>query len=201
MGTRFEDQPPEHWAGPESLDPTPVWKQFLLVGLLLLGAIALVVVVSAAALAPLVVTPPALMPGERLVLRPSDVPAVGAPPRRIGAPLVDEARAFWIVRPNRTDAFAFRATWSASVGGAQCAVDLDRTGNVAVPGSSGNIPPLTAPCGDMNATPLFDLTGAPIAGARRGLDRYLVSVRDDRVIVNLGRLISAPEHASAPKAP
>ena len=32
MGTRYEDQPPEHWAGPESLDPTPVWKQFALIG-------------------------------------------------------------------------------------------------------------------------------------------------------------------------
>jgi hypothetical protein len=25
MGTRYEDQPVEQWAGPESLDPTPVW--------------------------------------------------------------------------------------------------------------------------------------------------------------------------------
>ena len=32
MGTRYEDQPPDHWAGPESLDPTPVWKQFALIG-------------------------------------------------------------------------------------------------------------------------------------------------------------------------
>ena len=31
MGTHYHDQPPEHWAGPESLDPTPVWKQYLLV--------------------------------------------------------------------------------------------------------------------------------------------------------------------------
>jgi hypothetical protein len=31
VGTRYEDQPTEHWAGPESLDPTPVWKQYILV--------------------------------------------------------------------------------------------------------------------------------------------------------------------------
>src|SRR5687768_8219407 len=68
MGTRYEDQPPEHWAGPESLDPTPVWKQFLVVGLLALGALALIAVVSLFALAPQLATPPALVPGDRLVL-------------------------------------------------------------------------------------------------------------------------------------
>ena len=36
MGTRHEDQPAEHWAGAESLDPTPVWKQYILIALLLL---------------------------------------------------------------------------------------------------------------------------------------------------------------------
>jgi len=39
MGTRHEDQPPEHWAGAASLDPTPVWKQYLLIGLGVLGAL------------------------------------------------------------------------------------------------------------------------------------------------------------------
>lgn len=43
MGTRHEDQPPEHWAGAASLDPTPVWKQYLLIGLGVLGALVLVV--------------------------------------------------------------------------------------------------------------------------------------------------------------
>ena len=33
MGTRHEDQPAEHWAGAESLDPTPVWKQYVLIAL------------------------------------------------------------------------------------------------------------------------------------------------------------------------
>ena len=88
MGTRYEDQPPELWAGPESLDPTPVWKQFLLIGLLLLGAIALVVGVSAVAVAPLVVAPPALVPGDRLVLPGSYVRAIGAPPYDVVPPLV-----------------------------------------------------------------------------------------------------------------
>ena len=39
MGTRYEDQPTEHWAGPESLDPTPVWKQYLLVAAFVLIAL------------------------------------------------------------------------------------------------------------------------------------------------------------------
>jgi hypothetical protein len=38
-------------------------------------------------------------------------------------------------------------------------------------------------------------------GARRGLDRYLVSVSDDRVIVNLGRLIVAEERTPATPPP
>src|SRR5213593_365535 len=63
MGTRFEDQPPEHWAGPESLDPTPVWKQYLLVGLFLIGALALVSVIGYLALAPQLATPRALGAG------------------------------------------------------------------------------------------------------------------------------------------
>jgi len=68
VGTRYDDQPPEHWAGPASLDPTPVWKQYLLVVLLLLGALAIIGVAAALALAPQLATPPALVPGDRLVL-------------------------------------------------------------------------------------------------------------------------------------
>ncbi len=52
MGTRYQDQPVEHWAGPESLDPTPVWKQYLLVALLLVVGLVAVVAVSVTALAP-----------------------------------------------------------------------------------------------------------------------------------------------------
>ena len=39
MGTRHEDQPAEHWAGAESLDPTPVWKQYVLIAGLLFGGL------------------------------------------------------------------------------------------------------------------------------------------------------------------
>jgi uncharacterized Tic20 family protein len=54
VGTRYEDQPPEVWADPDSLDPTPVWKQFLLIGLLLLpliwiGSVILMIMAAIAA--------------------------------------------------------------------------------------------------------------------------------------------------------
>ena len=52
MGTRHEDQPPEHWAGAESLDPTPVWKQYILIAGLLFGGLIAVLVVSLLAIAP-----------------------------------------------------------------------------------------------------------------------------------------------------
>src|SRR3989442_2787656 len=98
MGTRYEDQPPELWAGPESLDPTPVWKQFALVGLFLFLGLVLVGVVAAFAVAPQLVTPPALVPGGRLVLPLSALPTyvggAGAPPDRGGPPLVDGAPGF-----------------------------------------------------------------------------------------------------------
>src|SRR5439155_23460326 len=87
MGTRHEDQPTEHWAGPESLDPTPVWKQYLLVAALLVVGLVVVVIVAVTALAPSLATPPALVFGDRLVLSASDLPAVGAAPKLVGAPL------------------------------------------------------------------------------------------------------------------
>src|SRR5688500_6692940 len=83
MGTRYEDQPPEHWAGPESLDPTPVGKEFLVVGLLALAALGVIAVVSLFALAPMFVTPPALVPGGRLVLSREHVDSPSTGPVRI----------------------------------------------------------------------------------------------------------------------
>ncbi|HKC92075.1 MAG TPA: hypothetical protein VKE23_12200, partial [Candidatus Limnocylindria bacterium] len=83
MGTRYEDQPPELWAGPESLDPTPVWKQFALIGLFLVVGLVLVGGVAVFAAAPQLVAPPALVPGDRLVLPVSALPPIvsgaGAP--------------------------------------------------------------------------------------------------------------------------
>ena len=60
MGTRYEDQPAEHWAGAESLDPTPVWKQFALIGIFLALGLVLAGGVAVFAAAPQLVTPPAL---------------------------------------------------------------------------------------------------------------------------------------------
>jgi hypothetical protein len=193
MGTRNEDQPAEHWAGAESLDPTPVWKQYVLIALLLFGGLVAVLIVSLLAIAPQIVTPPALVPGDRLVLFATEAPAVGAPPRRIGAPLVDEARAVWLSQPSKGDVRALRARWSPHVGDVECDVQLTA--------SNSGAPLFSAPCGDRNAMPLFDLTGKPISGAARGLDHYLVSVSDDRMIVNLSRLIQADERVPAPQQP
>jgi hypothetical protein len=194
MGTRYEDQPVEHWAGPESLDPTPVWKQYLLVALLLVVGLVAVVAISLTALAPYFATPPALVAGDRLVLAASDVPAVGAAPRLFGARLAGAQRSFFLVQPVKGDVRALRARWAphaASTGG--CDIETAADLNIASP-----MPLLVAPCGDRNAIAAFDLHGAPVSGAARGLDQYLVSVSGDRVIVNLSRLIQAEERTNAP---
>ena len=193
MGTRYEDQPVEHWAGPESLDPTPVWKQYLLVALLLVVGLIFVIVVSVVALAPQFATPPALVPGDRLVLNAGDVPAVGAAPRLIGAPVVDDARSFYLVQPEKGQILAFRARWRARPAEPECRV---------VPAPSRRDQGFTAidcPVFVPGAAPLFDARGAPLdAAAVRGLDQYLVSVSSDRVIVNLSRLIESSERTNAP---
>jgi len=194
MGTRYEDQPPELWAGPESLDPTPVWKQFALIGIFLLLGLVVVGVVAALAVAPQVVSPPALVPGDRLVLAPADVPALGAPPQRIGPPLVDEAHAFWIARVSATEVAAFSARWSIQ-GATNCPVAWTPSINNSA------VRMYTASCGGRFVTAFFTERGEPSVGAPRGLDRYLVSVSDDRVIVNLSRLIVSAERTSAPPTP
>jgi hypothetical protein len=193
VGTRIEDQPPEHWAGPESLDPTPVWKQFALIGIFLLLGLVLLAGVAVFAAAPQLVTPPALVPGDRLVLSVADLPAVGAAPKRFGPPLVDDAHAFWLARLSSTETVAFRAIWTGSLGR-----DCPVTWNESL-----NNQPLrffTAACKGSGAT-IFNDRGEAGPGAPRGLDRYLVSVSDDRVIVNLSRLIVSPERTSAPPTP
>jgi hypothetical protein len=197
VGTRIEDQPPEHWAGPESLDPTPVWKQFALVGVFLLVGLVLLVAVAAFAAAPQLVTPPALVPGDRLVLPLSALPpyvgGTGALPNRIGPPLVDEARGFLLGRVDRSEVIAFRALWSPSEGQPECPVS---------PGIVDEKVGYIASC-EQGGGQLFkfDARGNPIERALRGLDRYLVSVTADRVIVNLDRLIVSLERSSAPPTP
>ncbi|HVD30620.1 MAG TPA: hypothetical protein VNE19_02770 [Methylomirabilota bacterium] len=193
MGTRIEDQPPEHWAGPESLDPTPVWKQFALIGIFLVFGLVLLGGVAVFAAAPQLVTPPALVPGDRLVLSTADLPAVGAAPKRFGAPLVDDAHAFWLARLSNTETVAFRATWTDRIGRA-CPVSWNETLD------NRPLRYFTASCTGSGAT-LFNERGEAGPGAPRGLDRYLVSVSDDRVIVNLSRLIVSPERTSAPPSP
>jgi hypothetical protein len=196
MGTRYEDQPPEHWAGPESLDPTPVWKQFLLIGLFLVLGLVLTGVVAAFAIAPQIVTPPALVPGDRLVLPIADLPAVGAGPKLVAGAAIDDERAFYLVQPEKGRVLAFRRRWAATQGTPECMV-------LPAPGRPTPTQFVAASCpaasGDRGA-PLFDLQGASTNGFR-GLDRYLVSVSTDRLIVNLDRLIVSPERTSAPPTP
>lgn len=190
MGTRYEDQPAEHWAGAESLDPTPVWKQYLLVALLLVGGLIAVLVVSLLAILPQVVTPPALLPGDRLVLPRSEIPNFGAPPKRIGAPFVDDERALWLAQPDRGKVLAFRARWAPDIGTPECRIENRGTGAVtylAICGAEGQTKTLT-----------FDALGLPTGTSPRALDQYLVSVSDDRVIVNLSRVIQASERTAGP---
>ena len=193
MGTRYEDQPPEHWAGPESLDPTPVWKQFALIGVFLFLGLVLLGGVAAFAAAPQLVTPPALVPGDRLVLPAAALRPVGSPPNDLGPPLVDDARRIWLSRLSSTNAVAFRARWSPTPGGPECPVGLG-----VFNGSLGYVASCERTVGRVYT---FDAQGNSLDGTYRGLDRYLVSVSDDRVIVNLSRLIVSPERTSAPPSP
>lgn len=180
MGTRYEDQPPEHWAGPESLDPTPVWKQFLVVGLLALGALALIAVVSLFALAPQLATPPALVPGDRLVLARDALPGVRQLPVRIGAGLIPDERAIWIAQVAEGEYVAVSAFWRHPESGTRCPV---------IAGSTPEGVRWHAGAGvGCNINLSFSARGEPTT-APRGLDRYLVSVDGERVIVNLSREI------------
>jgi hypothetical protein len=191
MGTRYEDQPAEHWAGPESLDPTPVWKQYVLIALLLVVGLVVIVGVGVAALAPSFVTPPALVPGDRLVLPVSDIPAVGGA-RAFGAPLVDDAHSFYLVQPEKGRLLALRAHWDARDGAKQC--------RLTTPPAATRQSFAAVDCFIADITrgqPLFDLSGRSTNGYR-DLDQYLVSVSGDRVIVNLSRVIEASERTTAP---
>jgi len=192
MGTRYEDQPAEHWAGAESLDPTPVWKQYILIALLLFGGLIAVLVVSLLAIAPQIVTPPALVPGDRLVLAISELPAAGGPPKLIGLPLLGADRELWLVQPAKGEVYAFRRTWSFQTNsGVPCSIEIMGL-------ASAEQRTFIAKCRDGRA-PTFGGRGQSFEGpAMRGLDQYLVSVSDDRVIVNLSRVIEASERTGGP---
>ena len=198
MGTRYEDQPTEQWAGPESLDPTPVWKQYLLVAILLVVGLAAIVFFGVAALAPQLVTPPALVPGDRLVLAASDIPPVGPAPKLIASPVIDDARSFYLVQPTKGQVLALRAHWRLTATEPECRIVV----------ASGGPPRFVAtdckvfvPPSDV---PQFTMAGDPIDNTRldastpRGLDQYLVSVSGDRVIVNLSRVIEPSQRTTGP---
>ncbi len=199
MGTRYEDQPAEHWAGAESLDPTPVWKQYALVALLLFGGLIAVLVVSLLAIAPQIVTPPALVPGDRLVLSLSDVRTVHIVPLRVGAPLIDDSRSFWLTRMFPGSFYAFPTRWAPRAGERECSVEVDNSSRTA-----SSPPGFVADCGPARGTYRFSPSGNFSPGRPGGrdhgrdLDQYLVSMSDDRVIVNLSRLVRAAERTSGP---
>jgi hypothetical protein len=174
MGTA---EPPEHWAPPESLDPTPVWRQYALVAVLLLGFLGLVAVYVVAAVAQDVVTPPAVVPGDRVVLSVSDHPA--GTTKLVELPGLAEP--FYLSHV-AGEASAIRSTWSQDPRGLRdCRVVLvletDRTDERSV-------------YGDSCTRSTFDSRGVVVSGdASRGLDRYLVSRKGDRFVVNLDRPI------------
>jgi len=192
MGTHYHDQPPEHWAGPESLDPTPVWKQYLVVAGLLVLALVLIAALAVTALMPQWVTPPAVVPGGRVVLALDEMPGLGAAPLLFAAPLVDEAHAFWVSQPLQGELVAVRARWSPSEDAGACEV-------VALPPFTAPIWGYSAVCPagvEVPGSPIFGPRGEPIA-APRSLGRYLVSVDGKRVIVNIAREIR--EYGSTPQ--
>jgi hypothetical protein len=133
------------------------------------------------------------VPGERVVLPLTDLPAVGAAPRRYGPPLVDDGHAFWLARLSTTETVAFRALWSDRVGRLCPVTWHDMLDNRPLRFFS-------ASCNGSGSF-TFNDRGEAGPGAPRGLDRYLVSVTEDRVIVNVSRLIVTPERTSAPPTP
>lgn len=204
MGTHFHDQPPEHWAGPASLDPTPVWKQYIVVAVLLVLALVIIGIVSVPAILPTAVTPPSVVPGGRVVLAHGAIPAVAGEPVLVAngntmnaryfwhLPL-DEAHSFWLVQPRAGEYVAVRAMASGSAGAPSCFVFLDTNGVVDL-----RVPLEQRPF--FEACPerwLFGARGQPLS-APRSLPRYLVSVTSDRVIVNVSDEIPSYLRTPAP---
>jgi hypothetical protein len=203
VGTRYEDQPVEQWAGPESLDPTPVWKQYLLVLVFVVLALGLVAFVGYGALAVELATPPATLIGGRVVLATSDIPAVGAAPKRFGPPPSRADGAFYLVQPEKGAIVAIKENWRPEGWSFICVIEPED--------------PRLAPI-DQNATfsrrgcdygslgaglqpSLWNAHGDPIRGTDQPLDRYLVSVEGTKVVVNTSRVISGVRKVPAPSDP
>lgn len=186
MGTHFHDDDAAHWAPPESLDPTPIWKQGILVGILLLLSLAVIAVISVPALLPQVVTPPAVVPGGRVVLSMAAMPTVNGQPVLIGRDLVDDAHTFYIARPAKDELVAVRSRWQGPEAGASaCEVR-------PLAASTAPMWRYVASCPGVAtfAAITFGLRGEPLTSSR-SLERYLVSVDRDRVIVNISRVIES----------
>jgi hypothetical protein len=203
VGTRYEDQPVEQWAGPESLDPTPVWKQYLLVAAMVLVALVLVAVVAYSALAVELATPPASVIGGRVVLAPSDVPEVGGAPKRFGPPPSRTDGAFYLVQPEKGAILAIKENWRPEGRPFICIIEPED--------------PRLAPI-DQNATfsrggcdygslgaglqpSIWDAHGDPLRGTDQPLDRYLVSVEGAKVVVNTSRVINGVRKVPTPSDP
>ncbi len=167
-------EPPEHWAPPESLDATPVWKQYLLVGLLVLAFLGVVGIYAFAAIAPDVVRPPAVVLGNRVVLGVSEHPPGTAKRVDVAGP----QQAFYLVNAG-AEPVAVRAGWTTErSGGESCEIAIATSG------------PPDARFTDSCTHSTFDARGRLLDGpAKRDLDRYLVARRGDRFVVSLDRLI------------
>jgi hypothetical protein len=152
----------------------------------------LIGLIAIPALLPSMVTPPAAVLGGRVVLARDAIPASNYEPLRVGPPLVEEARAFFISEPVKGELVAVQATWSPSEGGPECAVTAIPPFTAPVWSYSASCPPGT----DVAGSPIFGPRGEPIA-APRSLARYLVSVDRDRVIVNVSREIR--EYGATPQ--
>ncbi len=203
MGTRYEDQPTEHWAGPESLDPTPVWKQYLLVAAFVLIALVLVAFVAYSALAVELATPPASVIGGRVVLATSDVPAAGAAPKRFGPPPSGTDGAFYLVQPAKGIIIAIKENWRPEGRTFSCVVEvedprlapLDRNATFSLGGCGyGSLGAGLQPS-------RWNADGDPIRGTDQPLDRYLVSVEGAKVVVNTSRVINGVRKVPAPSDP
>ena len=184
MGGHYHDEP-ENWVGPESLDPTPVWKQGIVVGVLLLVSLIVIGLIALPALLPQVASPPALVPGGRVILALSGMPAVKGPPVAIGPSLVDDEHSFYIAQPEKGEFVAVRTHWVAPENGRAC--DVKPLASTTDP-----MWRYVASCPGLEtfAAITFGPRGEPLT-ASRSLERYLVSVDRDRVIVNISRTIES----------
>ena len=182
------DEPAEHWAPPDSLDPTPVWRQYLVVVLLGFAVIAVAALYAYVASLPDVVTPPAVLPG-RVVLSSLQYPKGTTQRVAIAGP----DATFYLTYAG-SEPVAVRATWSPELGGpTTCSIVLPGETFTQPDGSSRRVFVRTdsgIEFVDSCTSSTFDARGQRVDGsAPRGLDRYLVSRKGDRLIVNTDHVI------------